>query len=132
MLNSNFRVKLIYVLPLLALCLSANAYHQVSIINLIANPEKYLGMDVETKGFLQYNGELLLYVDQVRAKNVDFPSAVLVQDKSTENRLVEQCGNKYVAVQGKVGERSRQLIIMDIINIFPLSEHKSCWEKQKE
>jgi len=107
---------------------SAFAFDQVSIISLIANPHKFEGKNIEVKGYLQFDGELILYVDETRAKNIDFSSAVSVQDKSTENRLVEQCANRYVVVRGTVDERYGQVKLIDVVNIYSLNSKEICWK----
>ena len=128
MLISNFKLRIFIIVFLMTINSKASSSTQVSLINLISTPDRYEKVEIEAKGFLQFDGELLLYVDQDRAKNVDFMSAVLVQDKSTKNNLVEGCGGKYVSINGEVFVRSGRASIENVSKIFSLGDSSICWK----
>lgn len=88
--------------------LSEERARAVSIINLIATPERYDGSRVSVHGYFSI-APLKLYLDEGAAKRLDGASGIDVVDTSDDGKIAKsQCDKSYVRMVGwfrEYGER---------------------------
>ena len=102
------KMKLVYkfcvVLPLLlSACSQDNSTHLVSMVALLANPEKFDGKRILVTGYLGRGNDI--YLTKEYSEINDRNSALLLNlDESNINNLsASQCRDKYVEVTGVFG-----------------------------
>ncbi len=75
---------------------------KVSLVQLIATPDRFDGKAVEVKGFLEMDWEgALLYLHQADADNAMLSNAIWVRVTGQMKKDEEKLNKKYVTVRGK-------------------------------
>jgi len=104
----------------------------VSLINLLATPEDYVGREVLVKGFLEsglYSG---LYTNHLSAEIMDWPSSIFVHDSTLEGDLTSSCKKKYVAIKGRFVEIQKRYELVEVVEVWDIKKKEPCWDRQDQ
>jgi len=103
--------------------------HSVSLVELLAVPEKYADKNVRVKGF--YNGEFYgaIFINHISADIMDEDSSIPVIDQTEAGELALGCKNGYVEVIGHFAFDGYEYKISDVKKVMDVKSLKVCWEK---
>ena len=100
----------------------------VSMVDLLANEERYVARVIEVVGYLHVDTSL--YLTKEHAEAFDGLSAVLVSDTSEGDITSSPCIGSYVRVRGKLIETDPQSYVLVGVNqIFQPSTNSFCWKR---
>jgi len=121
-------VILIYLL-LLPNLVHADVY-PVSLVELLAVPEKYDGKEIAVIGYLKDTTSLDLYLSRDHAKILDLESSIQVIDTTPDGLLFQSsCAPNYVRVKGTFIKRADSMYVIAYIKSVSIIESlKTCWE----
>jgi len=125
----NFKVLAFFPMLLLIVVIevACSQKNQSLYDEIVDHPKYFEGKTIKVEGFFQYDGESLLYKDALTAKNLEFNGAILVQDKSINNELVDQCGGQNVRVSGRVVLKYDRAKLIDIDTVYSMDRNVVCW-----
>lgn len=108
--------------------LSEDRPRVVSIINLIATPERYDGLLVSVQGYFT-TSPMTLYVNEGSARRFDTVSGVDVIDATDDARFAKsRCHRSYVRMVGKFQEYKdmKDLYFIEPVRIDQVHGDKEC------
>jgi len=115
----------------------------VSLVQLLATPEKFEGKQIRVVGFLQSAGQLRLFLTRDHALALDDWSSVRVHDDTPGGSLIlSDCPGHYVTITGKfdrdkgspqalinTGIILRAIIRVD--DVLRMDTVETCWQRQE-
>lgn len=94
----------------------------ISMVNLIAFPERYVGVEVMVTGF---NSQRVLYLTEEAARYRDTANGIYFEDK--RQGLYDHCEDKHVHIEGKiVTDFSGGIVLQDVSSVYSLDDHAQC------
>ncbi len=114
-----------YLVTALSAVLCSHAHSDrfyISMVNIIAFPERYIGKDVILTGF---NSQRVLYLTEEAARYRDIANGILYEDK--REGTYDHCENKHVHIEGKiVTDFSGGIVLQDVSSVYSLDDHAQC------
>ncbi|PKM18509.1 MAG: hypothetical protein CVV11_14470 [Gammaproteobacteria bacterium HGW-Gammaproteobacteria-15] len=109
----------------------------VSLVQLIATPDKFLNKRIRVRGHFLSAGDSWLYLTSDHAKFRDNKSAINVLDDTETGELYDmECNNGWVDIKGYFLATFRSdrreiegRLIVD--SVYSLNKEKYCWERKK-
>lgn len=115
---------------------SENIHHSVSVTELLAVPEKFVGLRIRVKGYYVAHSGGFLYLSKEHSDFLYNMSYIMVADqKSGKDTLsFSSCRNQYVEIKGifKQTQYSNIYALFDVEKAFAIKLNEWCWEKPKE
>jgi len=106
-----------------------------SLIQLTADPSRWIGKKVIVRGFLVADVPLLLYVSSEHAAAGDLASAILVDDPSSEDDSLwtSQCIGRWVWIRAFIDRVEYRARLTRVEEVFPApSTSPRCWPRVPE
>lgn len=102
----------------------------VSLVSLLATPERFEGKFVHVVGYLTSGPALHLYLSKEHAKIFDLPSSIFINDTSPGGTLTQSsCEGRFVRVRGVFGRyEGVQPAIVEVAQVDDLETHETCWK----
>ena len=103
----------------------------VSLVQLLANPQKYEHRFVWVIGYLERLPNLMLYLTKNHARIFDIASAIDIHDTTAGGELIlSTCVSNWVRVRGVFGMLEGVYpAIVDVEEVVILESHGSCWKR---
>lgn len=120
----------LFVLAIIVVERAPVAYsgESISMIRLMANPERYYEKEVKFAGWLYFNE---VFPTEEYTKLLAIPeSGVEIHDPSSDGSMVSSCDERYVIVTGVVrGEGPNYFYLDNISSVYDIQAKKYCWRK---
>ena len=127
------KVNYVFMLAvLLANPVNANVY-PVSLIELLAVPEKFNGKEISVIGYLNGTITFDLYLSRDHANILDRESSIEIIDNTPDGSLIQSsCASNYVQVKGTFKKRADSMYVIAYIKSVSIMESlKTCWKSSE-
>ena len=111
---------------------AAQNHSEISIIQLILTPEKYLEAPIKVKGYFKFGATSMIYQNHLSAEISEDASAIVVLDETSDGSLTLSCNKKYVAIYGVFSNFRNRFVISDVERVSDLKSAQACWEKTEK
>lgn len=112
---------------------SCLALSPVSIVNMIASPEKYVGHNVRVYGYYGEGSGTKLYLTREYADAGITESAITFASDSESMEKIYKCRNNYVFVEGEVTRLSDgAIIIARVTEVYTTYDQIQCLRSERE
>ncbi|MBL4801140.1 MAG: hypothetical protein JKY45_04545 [Emcibacter sp.] len=136
MSNKAWPYYFITALPLLLIPLtnavSEEFYHNVSMTQLIATPERYKDKKIRVVGYYAKDIDML-YLSKDHAEINDYKSSIYISGPSLGKNVLRDssCVGQYIEVTGIFQQTKNWdfYAIHDVINALAVKKDELCWEK---
>lgn len=95
----------------------------VSMVTLLVTPEAFAGKRIAVFG---YSSGLNLHLTEDHALFHDPASQILIGDH-TDGRIYEDCGERYVRMEGRWERYQNSYILTDFTRVWDARNGKYCW-----
>jgi hypothetical protein len=107
---------------------SASGYEQVSIVQLLANPEDYLNKKVRVKGYFKVQMVPALFLTEPSARMADLASAIELVEPSKIGEMSLSCNDKYIVINGVFLRQDFRYKVSEIISAHDAITLETCFE----
>jgi hypothetical protein len=105
---------------------SSTGYLPVSLIQLVAVPEQFVGKKIRVTGWFEMNS---LFVTKEHFRMRDLASAVSLFEPVATGDMTIACESRYVRVSGMLVEEPSGYLIQDISRVYDVFGQAYCWGK---
>jgi hypothetical protein len=129
----NFAAAYMSVVLLLLGCIGCSAHENtnslnVTLVDLLANPQEYVGHRVSTVGYLANHANLELFLTKEHAGARDYFSSIVVADHDDWSVHRSKCLDEIVELTAVVAPgASENYILEDVSRITNLLTNEICW-----
>lgn len=111
----------------------SDATRVVSLVGLLATPEKFIGEKVAVRGYLARHGGLNLYLTSEHAAAYDSASSLIVLDPTEGAALTQSpCADSFVEIRGTFGIGFQMgTVIRDVKSVFRFPGGY-CWRSDRQ
>lgn len=95
----------------------------VPMVKLLVDPEGYVGQRISVFG---YSMGITLHLTEDHARYIDPVSQVWINDH-TEGEIYNDCGERYVRVEGRLERHQGTYILTDLSRVWDATNMKYCW-----
>lgn len=106
----------------------------VSLVELLANPQRFENKIVEVSGYLESINDLRLFLTKEHAVINDVKSSVEIFDSTDGGILIQlPCMSHYVKVTGKFSKvyKGYAHAIKDVSRIYEYDSNEFCWDTKE-
>lgn len=108
------------------------AVYGVSLVQLLASPERFAGKHISVVGYFAVGPNVHLYLTEAHARVFDHNSSIALNDESADGSLTQSsCAGGFVRVDGEFGFLDQDHpAIVSVDEVTRLDTRERCWSRQ--